>query len=155
VPLGVFGLFLVPVQLLAIMGALAAYRLPRIFGFTRSMALLLITPALALMLMGLTDRLAMFGGFAVSRLAFSLRMPLAIDYINPRTDSEIRATVLSVQPLGRSLVLAVMAPLVGLIAERSFTGTFAAIGALTLVTGGTAYLLWLHAGRTSEKLQAR
>lgn len=155
VPVAAFGLFLAPIQLLSIAGALVAYRLPAIFGFGRTMALLFIAPSIALMLMGFVDHVVMFAGFAVTRLAFNLRVPLAADYLNRRTASDIRATVLSVQPLGRSLVLALMAPAAGLLAHRSLGGAFLALGAMTFVAAGASYLLWLRADRASAKVEVR
>lgn len=147
VPVAAFGLFIAPVQLAAAAGALVAYRLPRAIGFNRSMALLFVLPTVVLVLMGVIDHVAAFAGFAITRTVFAMRMPLAIDYINRRTPSDVRATVLSVQPLGQSIVLAVAAPLVGLIAERSISNAFVTIGAVTFVLAGAAYLLWLRADR--------
>jgi MFS family permease len=154
VPIAAFGLFVGPVQLVGAAGALLAYRLPRLFGFARSMALLVAALVFALLLLGAVDHLGAFAGFAIARLAMHARLPLATDYINRRTPSDVRATVLSVRPLGAALVLAIVGPFVGFAAERSLQGAFLAAAIVTLLTASTSYLLWLRADRRSSASEA-
>ena len=122
VPLAAFGLFFGPMQLIAILGALTAYRLPRLLGLSRSLGLLWMVPAAAYLLMGVVDHVVAFAGFALRTMAWGMREPLTADYLNRRTASEVRATVLSAQPLGRAVLQAVVTPRAGrlrLPAERA------------------------------------
>lgn len=151
VPIGAFGLFIAGAQVLAIGGALVAHRLPRAFGFGRTLALLVLLPAVALLLMGVADHVSAFGAFAVFAVANRVAIPLVADYINQRTPSEVRATVLSVEPLGRELLFVVLSPFYGLGAEQSLPATLTAVGALFLTAAGIAYLLWLRTERAAVR----
>ncbi len=151
VPIAAFGLFFAPLQLLAALGVLLVYRLPQLIGMRRSLTLLFFLPPLVLVIMGSIDHLGAFAGFAIARTAMNSRAPLINDYINRRTNSEVRATVLSVRHLGVSIMFAVGAPIAGLLGERSLQGALTTIGLATLLLGGVVYVLWLRADRRAPE----
>ena len=146
VPIAAFGLLLAPIQLAGILGSLAAHRIPG-RAFVLAQGALFVVPGVAVALMGVVDHVGAFAAFAVFSLAIHIRTPIAVNYLNRRTRSEVRATVLSVEQLGRSLVFALLLPLVGLLAERSIMGTLGGLGLLFLAVASAAYALWLRAER--------
>jgi hypothetical protein len=67
--------------------------------------------------------------------------------VNDRTESNIRATVLSFAPLGQAVAFAIAATALGLIADIDLRLGFAVSAASVGLTSGAMYLLWLRADR--------
>ncbi|MFN8558294.1 MAG: hypothetical protein U0531_13445 [Dehalococcoidia bacterium] len=64
-------------------------------------------------------------------------------YINRRTPDAIRATVSSFAQVITSMLLAVVEPSLGLLADRASLGkTLLAAGLLTTALGGAALIVW-------------
>lgn len=77
-----------------------------------------------------------------------LQDPILASYINHRIDSAHRATVLSVQSVISSIILAVIEPIAGVIADAyGLRAVFLMFAAVTLVLGGAMLLLWDRAER--------
>jgi predicted MFS family arabinose efflux permease len=77
-----------------------------------------------------------------------LQDPILASYINHRIDSAHRATVLSVQSVMSSIILAVIEPIAGLIADTfGLQAVFLMFACSTLVFGGAMFLLWDRADR--------
>jgi hypothetical protein len=78
-----------------------------------------------------------------------ISMPAIGAYINERTESQVRATVLSVAPLGISLMMGAMSAAAGTLASTSLRLSFGAMAVAILLFAGANYLSWLAAhGRT-------
>lgn len=150
VPISLFGVLRLPNQALAAAGSLFAYRLPRILGFARSQGMLVAVTAAVLIAMSAVDHIVALIGFGLIGLALTLRRLPAMDYVNRRIDSDTRATILSVPPLGQGLLFAILLPLGGWLGERSMSGAFLALGVLFLISASASYLLWLRADRADR-----
>jgi MFS family permease len=72
--------------------------------------------------------------------------PTLADYVNRRIPSERRATMLSLQSMIGSVLLAFMEPISGALADAvGLRGMFLMFGVLTLVTGPAILWLWNRA----------
>lgn len=150
VPLVFFGLFLVPTRSLGAGAALIGWRVPQLLGgFGRSIGLGLLAISLGLAVLGLVDHIAAYVGFVISQIAVNAISPSISGYMNDRTDSEVRATVLSVEPLGVAAIFGVSAASAGIVGDSSLRLAFGGFAVGILLLAGAFYLLWLRADRRS------
>lgn len=148
VPVASFGLLLTPIRLLAIGGALLAYRVAHRTGERRLYLIVGGGMAAAMLLLATTPRLALFPMFAVISLGVVTFGPVSNDFVNRHSPAHLRATISSLGQMAFALVLAVFEPLMGFVADRtSLGGMFLMIGLATALLGGAALLLWLAAVR--------
>ena len=150
VPLVFFGLFLVPTRLMGAGAALIGWRVPQLLGgLGRAVGLGLLAISAGLAVLGIVDHIAAYAGFVLSQIAVNAIGPSISAYINDRTDSAVRATVLSVAPLGVAAIFGVSATLAGIVGDSSLRLAFGGFAAGILLLAGTFYLLWLRADRRS------
>ena len=71
--------------------------------------------------------------------------PVLGGYVNDRTESTVRATVLSISPFGFSLIVMFASPLAGITADQNLGLGFAALAAVVGLGGGAAFALWQRA----------
>jgi MFS family permease len=148
IPLVLFGLFLVPTRLMGAGAALIGWRVPQLLGgFGRSLGIGLVMLCAGLAVLGIVDHIAAYVGFVVSQIAVNAIGPSISAYMNDRTDSEVRATVLSVEPLGVAVIFGISAALAGVLADSSLRLAFGGFAAGIFVLAGAFYLLWLRADR--------
>lgn len=147
VPIAAFGLILTPLRLVSMGGSVSAYLLGRALGLRRVFALLSVGPIVMLLLVAGIDHVSMFLALGAINAFAMLRQPLFIDYMNRRTDADVRVTVLSIRRLGIAVVLAVASPLGGALGERSLQLAFVALAFACAIVVVPAYLLWLRADR--------
>ncbi len=84
--------------------------------------------------------------FLVVGAVAGMQNPVLATYVNKRIPSERRATMLSVQALIASLILAGMEPMAGIIADGAgLRAMFLAFGAIIVVLGGGVLALWWRA----------
>jgi len=142
VEVGETGLWQTPMRLVAMAGALGAYRLAGLLGLSRGVGGLMALGGAAYGALALWDSLYATVGFFLLAFVFAAARPLLSDYINSRVPSGQRATVGALGTLSGALVFAPAAPLLGYLADRSF-GLAAVALACLLGGGGMAlYLLW-------------
>ena len=155
IPLVLFGLFLVPTRLMGAGAALIGWRVPQLLGgFSRSLGVGLLMLCAGLAVLGIVDHIAAYVGFVVSQIAVNAIGPSISGYVNDRTDREVRATVLSVEPLGVAVIFGISATLAGVVGDSSLRLAFGAFAAGILVLAGAFYLLWLRADRRSPAKDA-
>jgi MFS family permease len=108
-----FSLLQALIFLAGLFGAMAAERLGSAGSAART---LLAAPAMAVVCFAVLAAAPGLTGFGAFVLVFALSAclePIAAGYVNRRVGSERRATVLSIQNMARSLVMAVLAPGLG------------------------------------------
>ncbi|MDA0271384.1 MAG: MFS transporter [Chloroflexi bacterium] len=145
VPLALFGVLFLPIQAAGAAGMLLSGRTVRWLGLRRLLLGALLAIVAGLMLIGIVDHVAAIGGLALSQFAFGLAAPAIGAYVNDRTESDVRATILSVAPLGTSITFATVAPIAGILGDGSLRVAFGAMGAAIFVLAGLAYAAWLRA----------
>ena len=142
VEVGETGLWQTPMRLVAMAGALGAYRLAGLLGLSRGVGGLMALGGAAYGALALWDSLYATVGFFLLAFVFAAARPLLSDYINSRVPSGQRATVGALGTLSGALVFAPAAPLLGYLADRSFA---LAAGSLACLLGGggmALFLLW-------------
>ncbi|MSQ42358.1 MAG: MFS transporter [Dehalococcoidia bacterium] len=145
VPLALFGLLQAPASLAGVAGAVLSARVARAAG-TLPLALgTLATTAGGLALLAAVDHPAAFAGFVAIHAALGLATPALAAYVNDRTDSAIRATIMSVVPLGTAITFAITGPFAGVAGDASLRLAFAGMAAVIALTAGACYALWLRA----------
>jgi MFS family permease len=156
VPIAAWGLLFAPIGLAAIAGAISSDRLAARFGLVPVLAVGAVGRGGALLVLGLVNSVLLFPAFYVAAALDSLTGPLVNDYINQRSDEHVRATVLSFDALGFSLVMALGAPAAGLIADGSSSGTaLAVLGFASLAVAIPAFGAWALAHRRGERSACR
>ncbi len=122
VPLGQVGLYQVPVRIVAVVGALAAYRAVAAWGERRVIYLLPILSVASFALLGLWDSIGAAAIFPILAITLAMARPVVTSYLNQRVPSEQRATILSVGELTYSFVLASFTPVMGVVSDRASVG---------------------------------
>jgi hypothetical protein len=152
VPLGLFGVLITPVRLLEMGLSLVAGRVLRWLGLRAVLGVCVAALVLGLSLLAAVDHAWAFAAFALPMTAFALSRPAVGEYVNARTSDDVRATVLSISPLGFAIMACGLSILVGVIGDRSLQVAFA-IAAAGLGGGGAlAYMAWLRADAASRAI---
>lgn len=145
VPLAWYGIALAPSGFAHAAGSILSARLSRRLGLRRMLLLALAGVVASLLALAAIDAAWVLPAFWFAQFATGAVDPALGGYINDRTESAIRATVLSVAPLGFSLVVMFASPLAGLTADvRLGLGFFALAGVVGLGSGA-AFVLWQRA----------
>lgn len=112
---------------------LAVARLERALGLGALLLITALAPGLCYAGLALWHHSAfmLFAVMAVTGLR-QLRSPVLADYLNRQIDSANRATVLSGVSMIERVVIMVLYPIVGLLADRSLSWALAALGAATI-----------------------
>lgn len=145
VPVAWFGLAILPVALGTVGGSMASAWVVRTFGVRRAFALALGGAATSLAVLATVDHLVALLAYPLLRASLGLGGPALGAYVNARTESAVRATVLSVAPLGTALVFSVMAAVAGMIGDRHLLLAYATLAAILTALGGSAYAMWVRA----------
>lgn len=147
VPLALFGVVDVPARMLGAVALVLSYRWGSGLGVARALAAASALPVAGLALLTGLDHVAAFAGFGLIQLGGGLALPLMSAYANERTDSSIRATILSVAPLGSSLTYVVVTPILGIAGEAELRLAFGVMALRIGVSVLLAYLAWTRANR--------
>jgi len=128
----------------ALAGGVASYNAERIRGWLGLRRALLAVPLVtaAALVFPLAVPLLAVPAFFLMRAATDLSKPLVNQYLNDRTGSASRATVLSAAQMSYAVVRAPLKPLVGVIADLTTPiGAVAALGGGFLLVGGAIVLI--------------
>lgn len=142
VPLALFGVLGIPVQLARMGGGLVSGRATRRFGLTTTLWASVFATSAGLVMMALVDHVVAFAGMAVTFAGVAFALPAIGGYINDRTETAVRATVLSVGHMGTSLTMGIAALASGLIAENSLQLGFAALAIVVAVSSAACIAAW-------------
>ena len=149
----VFSVLLIPPTAGMVVGSLLAVGVARRFGERRALPLLMLAAVVFFLPLVAWDSLWVIPAIAVLAAIRGTIRPIATGYINRRIPSDQRATVLSMFELSAGLMMALLTPAVGSVADASsFQWAFALCLALLLVLGGLFGAAWR---RTHAREQAR
>jgi len=149
VPLALFGVLAIPVHLGRTVAGFASGRVARRFGLPATLTASLLGVSGGILVLAVVDHVAAFAGLALAMASVAVALPAIGAYINDRTESRVRATVLSIGPMGSSVVLAIMSALAGTLAAASLRLSFGVMASAVLVVGGLSLLSWLGADRVA------
>jgi len=146
VSVGDLGLFQVPMRVMAIVGALAAYRVSAALGERQTLVVMPIVLMVGYAALGSWDAAYAYAAFPVVSLVSMMANPVVADYLNRRIPSEKRATILSIRQLLFALLLVPIAPTLGFMAdEMSLMGAFWASALLVAVPMPFIFAVWWRA----------
>ena len=147
VDLAWYGVLEVPVRILGAAALILAGRWIRLVGLSRGLIVSIGLVIAGLLLLTGLDHVAAFAGFGLLQLGTGLAFPAISVYINERTESHVRATILSVAPFGTSFAYIAMAPLAGVVGDSSLQLAFGMTAALVGLSCGLIWLTWRKADR--------
>ena len=152
VPLALFGVVDVPARMLGAAGLVLSARFGRRVGLGRALWMACALSVIGLIVLAGIDHVGAFAGFILLQVGGGLALPLISAYANDRTDSSIRATILSVAPLGSSLTYTVVTPILGIVGDWSLQLAFGVMG---VGIGGSALLAYTAWARADREHRAR
>jgi len=101
VSVALFGILAIPIMLSRIGGGIFSHRLLDALGLRSLLVSGLLLTVAGMAIMGIIPHISAFTGLALATLAAAAINPAADGYIHDRVTSEVRATVMSVMPMGR------------------------------------------------------
>lgn len=136
VPTSLFGLYQAPLRIISVLGAVFAFRIATKASVPRLLTIGSAFMVIAYAGLAIVDVVGAFAFFTMPALVQGLIRPTMDAYINDRTPSEKRATVLSVASLCLSVQLAFFEPAIGFVADdisiQAAAGVTAIVFALVL-----------------------
>ena len=136
------GMLMSPVAGMVVGSLLAAWVASR-FGERRSLMVLLFAGAVLFLAPALWDSLWVVVGFGMLAAVRGMTRPIATGYINRRIPSDQRATVLSMFQLSTALMIAIIMPIAGTVADMvGFQASFGSLLLILLVAGGLFAMVW-------------
>jgi MFS family permease len=141
VPLAGIGVVVMAVQLTNMLGATSAYRIQARVGEARFLRAAPVLIGLSLVVLAAFQSLPALASVAVIGFVTAALRPLVLNRLQQEAPDAIRATILSMQSLVFTLIVAVVEPLLGLVADQAglpaaYLGLAAGLGILAAV------LLW-------------
>ena len=146
-PVAWFGAAIISVAAGAILGSVGSASVLRILGVRRTFECSLGGARIALAVLSTVDHIGALAAYPLLMASRSLGGPALGAYVNARTESAVRATVLSVAPLGIAIVFSVMEPVAGIVGDTDLLLALTALGCTLAGLGGGSYMLWLRADR--------
>jgi MFS family permease len=153
---GLYGWLQAPLRLLGVIAAIWAVRISARIGVGAILATACLSIVVAYAGLAAVDAVGVFAFFALPALMQGLTRPVVDGYINDRTSSERRATVLSVMQLLFALQVMLVEPLLGFLTDDySIRVAFAFEVAYFLILMPPLLLLWRKAqqSRTPAPLE--
>lgn len=148
---GDLGIWQAPVRAFGILSALGAHRFISKLGQAGAMLALPVTLALCNLALAGFDYAIVYAAFLPIGMVAGMQNPVLATYVNRRIPSARRATILSVQSVVGSMLLAVSEPVGGFIADRfGLRAVFLAFGLMAATFGAAIYVLWFRADTAAE-----
>lgn len=127
-----------------------AYKIESRLGIKKSILLLTVLIPLTFILTGIVNS---YYSIAVVLIFYTLRgyaTPVLKDYINRYTNSNIRATVLSIRSFTIRLIFALVGPFAGKLADiRNFSFSYIVVGSIFATLLVSTYVLMIFTGGSS------
>ena len=151
ISIGFFGVLMAAFQLSAAVSSRQAHTLEKFLGQKRSLLILLLV-ALTFVLLGIFKSLVLIPLILLNAFLMGFGFPLLMDHMNRLIESKIRATVLSVANMTRSLSYVILSPLFGKIVDSySLSAAFMLLGVFFFLFGSTVIALTLARLRLPAK----
>ncbi len=155
-PVEMFGIFWTALNLTVGVSSIFAHRVELFFGKRYTLPIIILLLATGYFLAGITIT---YWGLAALFLFYFIRgiaTPVLKNYINQYTDSEVRATMLSVRNFIIRITFAVIGPLLGWITDTiSLNYAFLLAGGIYLLSALVVVLPWLKAPSPKTREQKK
>lgn len=143
---GNLGVWQAPVRAAGIVAALLTFRVVSRIGQRASFFALPLSLSLGLFVLGGFDARWAYLGFLPLGMVAGSQNPVLASYVNQRIPSARRATMLSVQSVIASMMLGIVEPIGGLLADNfGLQAMFMTFGFATLIAGTGTLMLWSRA----------
>jgi len=140
---GNLGLWQAPVRCAGMLSAFFAYRIIRALGERGTFFAMPVALGIAYFSLAGFESMWVYAAFVPVGFVAGIQSPALADYINRRIPSARRATMLSIQSVLGSMLLAFMEPLAGSVADQvGLRGMFLMFAIVTLVAGPAILWLW-------------
>ena len=135
-----------PMRLGGIVGAVLAYRAAGAFGMRTTLVAAATVIGVSYAVIGAWDSVFAFAALAPVTLMSYMMLPIVANYLNVRIPNSQRATILSIRQLLFGIIIAVIQPGLGLLADNvSLEAVFLVSALLVAVTAPVGLFLWSRA----------
>ena len=143
-----------PARIATVLAAFSAFWLASRFGVLRSLVAMPVLVIVAYASIAALNHLAALSLFLIIGFARGALMPLMEGYLNRRTPSHLRATMLSLNHMGWALFMLAFLPTMGRVLDTTPLPTvFAGIAVIFGVLLAIAAFLWIRADRADAQRQ--
>lgn len=143
-----------PARIATVLAAFSAFWLASRFGVLRSLVAMPVLVIVAYASIAALNHLAALSLFLIIGFARGALMPLMEGYLNRRTPSHLRATMLSLNHMGWALFMLAFLPTMGRVLDTTPLPTvFAGIAVIFGVLLAVAAFLWIRADRADAHRQ--
>ncbi len=147
-PVGWFGIFWTALNLTVGVSSVFAYRVENLLGKKKTVLFIILLLSVGYFLSGLTITLWGMAFLFVFYLIRGIATPILKNYINQYTESEVRATMLSVRNFVIRMSFAGIGPLLGWMTDHiSLKSAFLMAGGIYLVAALIVVIPWLKTGK--------
>jgi sugar phosphate permease len=151
ISIGFFGVLMAAFQLSAAVSSRQAHALEKFLGQKQSLLILLLA-APTFMLLGIFKSIVLIPLILLNAFLLGFGFPLLMDHMNRLIESKVRATVLSVANMTRSLSYVILSPLFGKVVDSySLSTAFTLLGVFFFLFGSIVIAFILARFRQSEK----
>lgn len=148
-PVEMFGIFWTALNLSVGVSSIFAHKVERFLGKQKSLLIIIILVSAGYFLSGIWISYWGIGFLFLFYLIRGLATPILKNYINEYTESEIRATMLSVRNFIIRITFAVIGPLLGWITDNiSLNNAFILAGSIYLIAAVFVVFPWLKRGKS-------
>lgn len=141
-----------PARIATVLAAFSAFWLASRFGVLRSLVAMPVLVIVAYASIAALNHLAALSLFLIIGFARGALMPLMEGYLNRRTPSHLRATMLSLNHMGWALFMLAFLPTMGRVLDTTPLPTvFAGIALIFGVLLAIAAFLWIRADRADAR----
>lgn len=143
-----------PARIATVLAAFGAFWLASRFGVIRSLVAMPVCVVVAYASIAVINHISAIALFLVIGFARGALMPLMEGYLNRRTPSHLRATMLSLNHMGWALFMLAFLPTMGRVLDLTTLPTvFAGMALIFGVLLAVAALLWIRADRREARRQ--
>jgi MFS family permease len=146
-PVEMYGIFWTALNLTVGVSSVFAHRVEMFFGKANSLVAIILLIALGYFLSGIVISVWGMAFLFLFYLTRGIAAPILKNYINQYTQSEIRATILSVRDFIIRIIFAAIGPLLGWITDNiNLKSAFLLAGGIYLVSALIVVLPWIRRG---------
>jgi MFS family permease len=146
-PVEMYGIFWTALNLTVGVSSVFAHRVEMFFGKANSLVAIILLIALGYFLSGIVISVWGMAFLFLFYLTRGIAAPILKNYINQYTQSEIRATILSVRDFIIRIIFATIGPLLGWITDNiNLKSAFLLAGGIYLVSALIVVLPWIRRG---------
>ncbi|MGD2245520.1 MAG: MFS transporter [Candidatus Aminicenantes bacterium] len=150
ISIGFFGVLMAGFQLSSAVGSRQAHAIEKFLGQKQSFIILLLV-APTFVLLGIFKSIVLIPLIFLNAFLLGFAFPLLMDHMNRLIESKVRATVLSIANMTRSLSYVILSPLFGKVVDSSSLSTaFILLGVFFFLFGSPVIALIMTRLRQSE-----